>query len=89
MSDPTETTPERARLAARFEPQVLPDGSTVQLLSVTPWWGSMAASMTPEQHAKVLNDAMDQAGVRSEHFPAGDRKPQDVREWLKELDNGN
>lgn len=89
MSDPKQTTDERDRLAARFEPKALPDGSTIQLVSIRPWWGPKAAGMTPEERAKALNDVMDQEGVRTVHFPAGDQKPQDVRDWLKELDRGN
>lgn len=83
-----QTTPEQDRLAAYFEPQTLPDGSTIRLISMRPWWGPEAARMTAEERAKVLNDMMAQECIRSAHFPAGDRKSQDVREWLKELDHG-
>ena len=67
--DKSQTTTERDRLAARFEPKTLPDGSTIQLVSIRPWWGPRAASMTPEERAKVLNDVMDQDGVKTAHFP--------------------
>jgi len=51
-------------------------------------WGPEAYKLTPEERAKVLNKALDEAETKREKWtdepPRTGRKQVDVREWLKE-----
>lgn len=48
-------------------------------------WGPKAHLLTPEERAKVVNDALDDVGARSPEAPRSHRLPMDVREFVKTL----
>lgn len=58
----TKTTPERDKLAERFEWQTLPDGRQIKTLRIHASWGPRAASMTEEERAALINRVLDQKG---------------------------
>lgn len=65
------STPERDRIADRFEWHTLPDGRQIKTVRIHASWGPKAAEMTAEERAAVINRVLDEKG-ESIYGPARD-----------------